>query len=474
LISIVDTYTHEAILYRKASSIYNICHKSQAMQRKDFTLFDHYTLKCLGCGKSHQESSDGFLLRCEEDHSPAFLRAEYTEKQLTIIDGNPGIFRYKDWLPVRRVQDCPNRPIVYRSEDLSAKLGLENLFIAFNGYWPERGARFETCSFKELEAISVTARIPESEKRTLVVSSAGNTGMAFLQICSELGIPVLVVVPANSLQSMWITREKHPDAILAVLEGKVDYFDAIELANAIADREGFYSEGGATNVARRDGMGTVLLEAVEAIGKIPDHYVQAIGSGTGGIAAWEMSNRLREDGRFGIHTMQLHFVQNEPFTIIADAWQRSSPTLLPLDDQKAREKILKVYAKVLSNRRPPYAIKGGVFDALTDTGGFTYTVNNDQAKEADDLFTGTEGCDLHPAAAVAVAGLCQAVKEGKIGKKEIVLLNITGGGIKKIEQEERKISLEPDIIFTKEDLSADAITAKLSDFRKVKSTKETL
>ncbi|MEJ2739551.1 MAG: cysteate synthase [Dehalococcoidia bacterium] len=444
------------------------------LQRKDFTLFDHYMLKCLGCGKSYTESGDGFLLRCEEDHNPAFLRAEYSAKQLTIRDTNPGIFRYMDWLPVRRIQNCPNRPVVFRSEALSVKLGLENLFIVFNGYWPERGARFETCSFKELEAISVTSRIPESEKRTLVVSSAGNTGMAFLQICSELGIPVLVVVPATSLASMWITREKHPDVILAALEGEVDYFDAIELANTIADREGFYSEGGATNIARRDGMGTVLLEAVEAIGRIPDHYVQAIGSGTGGIAAWEMSNRLREDGRFGNHKMMLHFIQNEPFTIIADAWQQASSTLLPMDDDEARKKILKVYAKVLSNRRPPYAIKGGVFDALTDTGGFTYTVNNDQAKEADDLFIGTEGCDLHPAAAVAVAGLCQAVKQGKIGKKETVLLNITGGGIKKIEQEERKISLEPDIIFNKEDLSADTITGSLSNFRKVKSTKETL
>ena len=437
-------------------------------------MFDHYTLKCLGCGKSHHESSDGFLLRCEEDHGPAFLRAEYSVKQLTIKDKNPGIFRYQDWLPVRRIYDCPNRPVVFRSEVLSDKLGLENLFIVFNGYWPEKGAHFETCSFKELEAIAVTARIPESEKRTLVVSSAGNTGMAFLQICSELGIPVLVVVPAASLPSMWITREKHPDVILAALEGKVDYFDAIELANAIADQEGFYSEGGATNVARRDGMGTVLLEAAEAIERIPDHYIQAIGSGTGGIAAWEMSNRLREDGRFGNHKMMLHFIQNEPFTIIADAWRQASPSLLPLDDREAREKILEVYAKVLSNRRPPYAIKGGVYDALKDTGGFTYTVSNDQAKEADDLFTETEGCDLHPAAAVAVAGLCQAVKAGKIGKKETVLLNITGGGIKKIEREERKISLEPDIIFTKEDLSADAISARLSDFRKVKSTKETL
>lgn len=433
---------------------------------------DHYTLRCLGCGKNFHDSTSGFLLQCNKNHSPALLRSEYSSKQLTIRDENPGIFRYKDWLPIRRVHKYSTRPVIFRSQALSDRLGLENLFIAFNGYWPEKGAYFETCSFKELEALVVTARIPDAETRTLVVSSAGNTGMAFLQVCSEEGIPVMVVVPAAVLPSLWITREKHSDVILAVLEGDVDYYDAIALANTIAGQEGFYTEGGAKNIARRDGMGTVVLEAAEAIGRIPDHYVQAIGSGTGGIAAWEMSKRLREDGRFGSHAMRLHFIQNTPFTIIADAWQQSSPELPPIDEEDARERIHKVFASVLSNRRPPYSIKGGVYHALTDTRGFTYTATNDEAKVAGDLFDETEGCDLHPAAAVAVAGLRKAVAAGNIGRKDTVLLNITGGGIKKLEQSGKKIPLEPDIVFSKDEISTDAISSKLRDFRKAKCYKE--
>jgi cysteate synthase len=433
---------------------------------------DHYTLRCLGCGKNFHDSKRGFLLQCNENHSPALLRSEYSAKQLTIHDGNPGIFRYKDWLPVRKVHDYSTRPVIFQSQALSDRLGLENLFVAFNGYWPERGAYFETCSFKELEALVVTARIPDTETRTMVVSSAGNTGMAFLQVCSEEGIPVIVIVPATALPSLWITRKKHPRVILAVLEGDVDYFDAIELANIISEQEGFYTEGGAKNVARRDGMGTVVLEAAEAIGKIPDHYVQAIGSGTGGIAAWEMSKRLQEDGRFGKHTMRLHFVQNTPFTIIADAWQHLSPDLLPQKEEDARESIRRVYASVLSNRRPPYSITGGVYHALMDTQGFTYKATNDEAKNAGELFNESEGCDLHPAAAVAVAGLRKAVAAGNIDRKDTVLLNITGGGIKKLEQAGKKIPLEPDIVFHKNDISADAISSKLRDFRQAKCSEE--
>jgi cysteate synthase len=431
---------------------------------------DHYTLKCLGCGKRYSDSPDGFLLQCGEDHRPAFLRAEYSTMQFKIEEKNPGIFRYREWLPVRRNGSSPNVPVVFQSENLAHRLGLDNLLIVFSGYWPEKGASFETCSFKELEALSVTARISEQEKRTMVVSSAGNTGMAFLQVCSEKGIPVLIVVPADALPTMWITREKHPSAILAALEGEVDYFDAIQLGDIIAKHESFYPEGGAKNVARRDGMGTVVLAAVEKTGQIPDHYVQAIGSGTGGIAAWEMSNRLLEDGRFGTGKMRLHFIQNEPFAIMADAWQQASPELLPMDEEVARQKIRKVYANILSNRRPPYSIMGGVFDALTDSSGYMYTVTNSEAMEANDLFSKLEGCDLHSAAAVAVAGLQKAVETGRIGRKESVLLNITGGGMKKLERDGKKVPLEPDIVFTREDLSLEVVSDKLNDLLKVRST----
>jgi cysteate synthase len=430
---------------------------------------DHYTLQCLGCDKQYPDSFDGFYLQCAESHKPAFLRARYSSKQLEIRDYNPGIFRYSDWLPIRRIHRFADKSIVFRSEALASRIGLENLFIAFNGYWPEKGAHFETCSFKELEALAVTARIPDSEKRTLVVSSAGNTGMAFLQVCSRLGIPLLVIVPAPALSLMWTTVEKHPNVTLAALDGGADYLDCIKLADAIAEREEYYQEGGAKNVARRDGMGTVVLAAVEAMGVIPDHYVQAIGSGTGGIAAWEASNRLLADGRFGSQIMHLHLVQNAPFSIIADAWNQGSPELLPVDEKIARKRISEVYSKILSNRQPPYSINGGVFDALRATEGYAYSVTNKEAREAGRLFNELEGCDIHPAAAVALAGLCQAVSTGKIGKKDSVLLNITGGGTEKLECEGKKIKLQPDIAFSRSDASLETIFSRLRDLHKVKS-----
>ncbi len=407
----------------------------------------HYRLSCVHCGKIFEDDRDVFSLDCMETHAPSLLRAVYSEKNFTVRPDFPGIFRYKDWLPVRRALESAGRPVVYQSEALADALGLKRLFIAFNGYWPEKQAALETCSFKELEALSVCARVPLDHDRRLVVSSAGNTGRAFLQVCSMNAIPLLVVVPETSIADMWMTVEKHPLVKLAAVRGG-DYLDAIELGNAIAALPGYYPEGGARNVARRDGMGTVVLSAIEQLGKIPAHYFQAVGSGTGGIAAWEMCMRLGADGRFGNGGMRLHFVQNEPFAIMSWAWQLGKRELPVMAEKEAKKNISRLHSRVLSNRKPPYAIAGGVFDALKATGGHMYSVTNEEARNAGLLFESLEEVDIDPAAQVALAGMIQAVRSGTVEPEETVLLNVTGGGMKRIEAEDKRRPVEPDFIFT--------------------------
>ena len=101
----------------------------------------------------------------------------------------------------------------------------------------------------------------------------------------------------------------------------------------------YFPEGGAKNVARRDGMSTTLLSAATTIGRIPDYYFQAVGSGTGAIAAWEANLRLIGDGRYGNHKMKLIVSQNCPFLPMFDSWKAGSREMLHLDDDTARRQV---------------------------------------------------------------------------------------------------------------------------------------
>jgi cysteate synthase len=409
-----------------------------------------YVLECPVCGHRYEDSPQEFLLSCPEPHAPALLRAIYRVKKFVTHPEHTGVFRFLDWLPVRRALPGAAGPVAFHSESLGASLGLENLFIVFNGWWPEKGALIDTCTFKELEAQAVCGRILEGWRSSLVVSSAGNTARAFHSACSRYKVPALLVVPRLSLPMLWSTGESHPQVRLAVLEGGADYADAIELGNGIAATDGYYPEGGAKNAARRDGMGTAVLAAVEACGRIPDHYFQAVGSGTGAIAAWEMNLRLLEDGRYGDGKMKLHLAQNSPFTPMTDAWEAGSRTVSPGAD--ARRISRSIRARVLGNRNPPYSIAGGLFDALTDSSGYMYRVTNSESRAAGRVFDQLEGCDIDPAAEVACASLVQAVAMGRIGKSDTVALNITGGGHRRLRRDRRIAFLRPHARFSLERL----------------------
>lgn len=256
-------------------------------------------------------------------------------------------------------------------------------------------------------------------------------------------------VPPEARKNIWIPTNKNADKIhLIVLSGDKDYFDAISFARKLCDISKFETEGGARNVARRDGMGTVMLDAVTEIGKLPDYYVQAVGSGTGGIAAYEASLRLQQDGKFGYNLPRLHLVQNLPFIPMVNAWKQNSRELLL--DQRDSEAILKdvkiIMASVLANRNPPYSIPGGVYECLQATNGDMSGVNNQEAISAKKFFESTEGIDVVPAAAVAIAGLINIVEEGKIKENEVVLLNITGGGLKRVKEDLQIQHIKPEIV----------------------------
>ncbi len=381
------------------------------------------------------------------DEPASLIRAVYASKQLTIHEELEGIYRFADWLPLRRTLSGSGAPVTYRSEELAAALDLENLWITFNGWWPEKGAMMRTGTFKECEAYSVGGRMGDDFDKVLVVASAGNTARAFARVCSDNDIPLLLFIPEDNLHSLWFDQPLSDRVKLIAAESGGDYFDAIRMSNAaISGWDGCIAEGGAKNVARRDGMGTTVLSAATAIGRIPDAYFQAVGSGTGAIAAWEMAQRLEADGSYGPHRMRLMVSQNEPFTPMADSWKADSREFIISGDDEARQQVEKVNAKVLTNRRPPWGVPGGLYDALKATGGSVITASNEEAAVAGERFAQLEGCDISPAAAVAVASLFKAVESGEVARDKVIMLNITGGGMDRFRSEHEIIGMEPSAV----------------------------
>ena len=351
------------------------------------------------------------------------------------------MFKFYDWLPVRSTLETESEPVVFRSERLSKELGLDDLWIGFTGYYPERGGRVRSCTFKEMEALPTYARLRDNGGGTAIVASAGNTARAFAQTANDIGNPCVVVVPERSRDRLSITNDRG-FARLFTVPG--DYADAIQMVDRVTALMGYVPEGGARNVARRDGMGTVMLAGAVAMGRIPDHYFQAVGSGTGGISAWEASMRLIGDGRFGDKLPILDLAQNSPFTPMAKAWNAGRREITEEDLGRQRDDVAEVFADVLTNRKPPYSMAGGVYDAMKACDGRFREVTNDEARSAERFWMSIENARPDPAASVALASLIKAVEEGDIGRTEKVFLNMTGGGLDRAREELGMETIKPE------------------------------
>ncbi|MBC7085788.1 MAG: cysteate synthase [Methanomethylovorans sp.] len=404
-----------------------------------------YSVRCALCG----EIQDQMSLRCSKEHD-ALLRTSYENPQI-ILRNLPGIWKFYDWLPVKGIiKEGTGKTITYKSEAFAKEFCLSHLYIAFNGYWPEKNASMMTCTFKDLEAFPTVQRLHEKQdKNIMVVASAGNTARAFAHVCCITGQPLLLLVPQDSAHRIWTLHEDTSCVCLITVKG--DYYNAIELASNVASREGFVSEGGAKNVARRDGMGTVMLDAALTIKALPMHYFQAVGSGTGGISAWEASMRLVQDGRFGKVLPRLHLAQNIPCAPLVRMWVAAdvSPDVMEVNCPKD------MYDDVLFNRKPPYSVIGGVRDALKATEGRMYGIDNTSAAHAQHLFEETEGIDINPAAAIAVAALIKSLEIGAIDPNDTIVLNITGGGIKRLQRDYNTYSIVPDMNVSANDPEAE-------------------
>jgi cysteate synthase len=83
---------------------------------------------------------------------------------------------------------------------------------------------------------------------------------------------------------------------------------------------------------------------------------------------------------------------------------------------------------VLSNQTPPYAIAGGVREALGESSGTVFSIENNEMVDAMMLFAESEGIDIDPEAGIATAALIRAVADGSVERDRRILLNVTGGG----------------------------------------------
>ncbi len=412
---------------------------------------EKYCIICKKCGlKVIDDANRNYCSRC---YKKGLLYTEYS-KPLQIDTKSSNLYRYMDWLPIHtEFPGLSSLSGCYQSEKLAHELNLNNLWIVFSGYWPEKGAFLESLSFKEFEAIGVLSRVNEKTNRIMILSSAGNTGLSAILISRKIGIPVIVVAPEHACTNFRTTINGKDAPVFLISLKRASYNDCINFVSDLVEQvPDIIDEGGVYNIARRDFLGIPILHAASIMKEIPNHYFQAVGSGTGAIAAWEACVRLSGLKNYAHRSMSLHLAQNKPFTPIVSAWESRQSDYKFKTDHIGQKQAKQVLSHVLTNPYPAYSVKGGLFDALSATRGYTYGVSNKEIKAAKLIFENLEKIDIQYPSAVCVAALIQAVEKGNVSRNDSILLHITGGGQRRLEKSKILCSYKASLTMEKNDM----------------------
>jgi len=132
--------------------------------------------------------------------------------------------------------------------------------------------------------------------------------------------------------------------------------------------------------------------------------------------------------------------QNVEHSPIHNAWQAGRDHLV---DEDFPDEEVDVYSDLLLNAAPAYGQTGGVHDILDDSDGQTYVVEQPVAEAAKSLFEATEGIDILPPGAIALASLQEAIEVGEVEEEDCVVLNISGGGTQRLKQDLATEAVQP-------------------------------
>ena len=316
---------------------------------------------------------------------------------------------------------------IYKVDGLAQSLGLKNLWIKDEGRNP-------TASYKDRASAVVVARALEIGAEVIVTASTGNAGAALAGMAAAVGHKAVIFAPKTAPQAK-IAQLLVFGAQVFLVDGKYDA--AFDLTIQASNEFGWYCRNTGYNPFTAEGKKTGAFEIWEKLLlNLPQKYAPVnlfVSVGDGNIIAG-----LHK----GFNDLQLL------------GWLECMPRIFGIQSDKSAavahaffaggEEIIPVRATTIADSISVDLPRDGIraVRAARDTGGEYLTVTDEEIIAAIGEI-GKAGIFAEPAGAAAFAGLKKAVREGKIGPDDPVLVINTGNGLKDIRAALKSVNEAP-------------------------------
>ncbi len=375
-------------------------------------------LECAATGERHDADQPHNLSRAGK---PLLVRYDLpgVKKALgkeALADRPTDLWRYRELLPVRRVQD-----IVSLGEAMTPLLPLPKIAQKLGGgeiLMKDEG-RLPTGSFKARGLVMAVSMAKSFGIKHMAMPTNGNAGAALAAYASRAGIKTTIFCPEDTpevnvseigLQGADVYRVNGliDDCGKIVAEGKakVRWFDTSTLKEPY----------------RIEGKKTMGLELAEQLGwSVPDVIFYPTGGGTGLIGMWKAFSELEAIGFIGHKRPRMVAVQAAgcaPMVRAYEAGEESAPRW---------ENAHTIAAGI----RVPQAVGDFlILRAVRESKGFAIAVPDDAIAAGLAEVAREEGFLMCPEGAATYAAYKQSLADGRVSRNERAVLFNCATGLK--------------------------------------------
>jgi threonine synthase len=328
----------------------------------------------------------------------------------------PDFWRYREFLPVRRVQDIVSlgetmTPLI-ALDRTSRELGAGEILVKDEGRLPTgsfkaRGLAVAICMAKEL-GVSRVAMPTNGNAGAAMAAYASRAGMESFVFCPEDTPEVNVREIALQGANVWRVNGLINDCGKIVGEGKqaMGWFDLSTLKEPY----------------RIEGKKTMGLELAEQLGwELPDAIFYPTGGGTGLIGMWKAFEELEALGWIG---------KKRPKMIAVQA-TGCAPIVKAFEEGLEHAPLWPNAHTIASGIRVPVAVGDFlILRAVRQSGGYAIAVEDEAIEAPRSEIARKEGLLLCPEGAATYAALKRSLAEGRISGDERVVLYNCGAGLK--------------------------------------------
>jgi threonine synthase len=326
----------------------------------------------------------------------------------------PDLWRYRELLPVRRIED-----IVSLGEAMTPLLPLPKLAAKMRGgeLLVKDEGRLPTGSFKARGLVIAVSMAKALGIKHMAMPTNGNAGAALAAYASHAGIKTTIFCPEDTPE-VNVSEIGLQGAMVYRVNGLID--DCGKIVGEGKAKVGWFDVSTLKEPYRIEGKKTMGLELAEQLGwTVPDVIFYPTGGGTGLIGMWKAFAELEAIGFIGSKRPRMVAVQASGCAPMVRAYEAGVEHAPRWDNAQT----------IASGIRVPQAIGDFlILRAVRESGGFAIAVSDEAISEGLEEVAREEGFLMCPEGAATYAAYKASLADGRVkASEQAVLFNCATG-----------------------------------------------